>query len=90
MGWLRTLFLGDIGNRLDIADTERDISRLRGSLRSKRRKDASQDAAIQRLEHENDQLKLCVGSLVRLLVAKGHVSEQELVAIVDGIDDDEA
>ncbi len=90
MGWLRTLFLGDIGNQLDIADTERDISKLRGSLRSKRRKDASQDAAIQRLEHESDQLKLCVGSLVRLLVAKGHVSEQELVAIVDGIDDDEA
>ena len=29
MGWGRTLVLGDIGDRLDIADTEREISNLR-------------------------------------------------------------
>ena len=29
MGWGRTLFLGDIGNRLDIEDTERDIGSLK-------------------------------------------------------------
>ena len=28
MGWGRTLLLGDIGNRLDIEDTERDIAHL--------------------------------------------------------------
>ena len=34
MGWGRTLFLGDIGNRLDIEDTERDIHGLRRQLTS--------------------------------------------------------
>jgi hypothetical protein len=27
MGWGRTLLLGDIGNRLDIEDTEQDIAK---------------------------------------------------------------
>jgi hypothetical protein len=29
MGWMRTIFLGDIGNRLDIGDAEENISVLR-------------------------------------------------------------
>jgi hypothetical protein len=32
MGWGRTLLLGDIGNRLDIEDTERDIERLKREI----------------------------------------------------------
>lgn len=29
MGWLRTILLGDIGNRLDIEDSEQEIERLK-------------------------------------------------------------
>jgi hypothetical protein len=32
MGWGRTLLLGDIGNRLDIEDTEKDIELLKKDI----------------------------------------------------------
>jgi len=34
MGWGRTLLLGDIGNRLDIDDVEREIADLRRQMAS--------------------------------------------------------
>jgi len=89
MGWGRTLFLGDIGNRLDIADTERDVEGLRRRLRSKERSDQAQDKRLAELERENDQLKLYLASLIRLLVSKGTLSPDELAALVDGIDTDD-
>ena len=49
MGWARTLLLGDIGNRLDIADTEQDISGIHRELATKRHLDESQDDAIRRV-----------------------------------------
>ncbi len=39
MGWGRTLLLGDVGNRLDIGDCEREISSLRTKLRQKSKND---------------------------------------------------
>ncbi len=90
MGWGRTLFLGDIGNRLDIADTERDIQSIRGRLKSSMRVDQAQDMRLDNLEAENNQLKLYLASLARLLVAKGVLSEAELRSIVDIIDEDES
>ncbi len=89
MGWGRTLFLGDIGNRLDIADTERDVEGLRRRLQSKERSDQAQDKRLAELERENDQLKLYLASLIRLLVSKGTLSPDELAALVDGIDTDD-
>lgn len=88
MGWGRTLLLGDIGNRLDIADTERDLHGLRSRLLAKDHTDQSQDKRLRALEHENDQLKLYLASLMRLLVSKGVVSEEEIAAFVDFIDED--
>ena len=89
MGWGRTLLLGDIGNRLDIADTERDIASLRSRLQSKAGTDQAQDKRLEALESENDQLKLYLASLIRLLVSKGTVSHDELAAFVDIIEPDE-
>ncbi|MHC4846536.1 MAG: hypothetical protein ACYTCU_10305 [Planctomycetota bacterium] len=89
MGWGRTLLLGDIGNRLDIADTERDISSLRSRMKSKSSVDWAQDKRIKVLEAENDQLKLYLASLIRLLVGKGTLSQSELSAFVELIDTDE-
>jgi len=86
MGWGRTFLLGDIGNRLDIADAEREIEGIRSRLRQSRTADESQDLRLERLERENDELKLSLASLVRLLVAKDVVTQAELarfVAIID-------
>lgn len=67
MGWLRTLVLGDIGNRLDIADTEEQIrklhARLRKAQREKNSTDASQDAEIAELRGQVAQLELTIGVL---------------------------
>ncbi len=93
MGWLRTLLLGDIGNRLDIADTEYDIARLRQNVRrknrAKNRTDEAQDQRLADLEGENEQLKVYLASLVRLLVSKGTLSPEELASFVDVIDPEE-
>ncbi len=86
MGWGRTLLLGDIGNRLDIADTEEDISRIRRELGSSGRRDASQDRKIRELETENMELKLYLSSLIRILANKNVITHDELNRMVCLID----
>lgn len=86
MGWGRTFLLGDIGNRLDIEDTERSIRELRRESRTQEHVDRAQNQRLEALEDENDQLKLYVASLVQLLVGKGIVSTAEVRAFVDVID----
>jgi hypothetical protein len=86
MGWGRTLLLGDVGNRLDIEDTERDIANLKSEIAGSFRRDMSQDEIVRKLITENAQLKLYFASLVRLLIRKGSISKDELAAVVDAVD----
>jgi hypothetical protein len=86
MGWGRTLLLGDIGNRLDIADTEEDIDRLRREIDGAYKKDLSQDQRIDALQAENGELKLYLVAVLRLLTAKGAISTEELTAMVHAVD----
>ena len=88
MGWGRTLLLGDIGNRLDIGDTECDIKAMRRRLKRKRSHDLAQDQRLDALEAENEELKLYLASLLRLLVARRVLAEEELAAFVALIDAD--
>jgi hypothetical protein len=88
MGWGRTLLLGDIGNRLDIADTERDLKTLRSRLRAKGGVDTDQNKRIEQLQRDNGQLQLYLASLIRLLVAKGVLSQAEIDSFVEVIDDE--
>lgn len=88
MGWGRTLLLGDVGNRLDIEDCERDISSLRRSLDENSRVDVGQDEELRSLRKEVDELKLCISSLTRILTAKGVVAEADLNRFARVIDDD--
>jgi hypothetical protein len=86
MGWGRTLLLGDVGNRLDIADAEREITNLKNEIAESYRKDMSQDELIQKLVRENAELKLYLASLTRLLMKKGAISREELQAVVQAVD----
>jgi len=86
MGWGRTLLLGDIGNRLDIEDTERDIANLKREIAGAFNKDMSQDEMIRQLAVEDAQLKLYFVALVRLLARKGSISREELQAVVAAVD----
>ena len=87
MGWGRTLLLGDVGNRLDIADTERDIATLKHELSRKQQLDQSQDQSLRALQQENRELQLYLAALLRLLVSKDVVTREELASFVDLIDE---
>lgn len=86
MGWARTLLLGDIGNRLDIDDVEQDVESVKRHLQDQRAIDYSQDEALRRLQKENDDLKLCLSGLLRLLVSKNVVTTEELNRFVNLVD----
>ncbi len=86
MGWGRTLLLGDIGNRLDIEDTERDIARLKREIAGSFSKDMSQDRQIDMLITETAELKLYLASVIRLMTAKGLISPDELQGMVRAVD----
>jgi hypothetical protein len=86
MGWGRTLLLGDVGNRLDIGDCEKMIAELYRDAANKNRVNTNQDSDIQKLQFENEQLKLYLVSLVRLLITKGVIEEDEFRRFVDIID----
>ena len=86
MGWARTLFLGDSGNRLDISDCEKEIKSLRRRFNVKHDCDRHQDIRIQTLEIENSELKLYLATIIRLLIAKEVFTKNEFARFVDIID----
>ena len=86
MGWGRTLLLGDIGNRLDIEDTERDIARLKREMDGVFRNDMSQDEKLEMLVRENAELKLYLAAVVRLLLSEGTISKAKLEKMVEILD----
>jgi 6-phosphogluconate dehydrogenase (decarboxylating) len=89
MGWGRTLFLGDIGNRLDIADAERDIRSLKHELDAATRGRTSQDELVSALSAENAELKLYLASIVRLLIERGTLSREDIERMVATIDEED-
>ena len=64
IGWGRTLLLGDVGNRLDTEDLEKEVSHLKRELDSVYRLKMSQADMIVQLFQENAQLKRDVVSLI--------------------------
>jgi hypothetical protein len=74
---------GDWGQNAAILEHEDRIARMRRSLAQTWGKDMDQDAQIAALWRENQDLKVGVASLVRLLLAKGVVSEDEVGELVE-------
>lgn len=86
MGWGRTLLLGDVGNRLDIGDCERDIQRMKSEVGEAARVNWDQSERIRRLEKENGEIKLYLAAFARLLISKGVCTREELLKLVEIID----
>ena len=84
MGWGRYLLLGDLGQQLDLADQRDEIESLRDELR--RNRAGSQTGDLARLQAENDELRLYLAAIVRLLTSKGVIRKEELQKVVDAID----
>jgi hypothetical protein len=86
MGWGRMLLLGNVGQQLDIHDAEAGLAALRQGMQSAARADADLSRRLDLLAAENAELKLYLAAVVRLLVAKGTVTDAELRRIVDALD----
>jgi hypothetical protein len=86
MGWMRTLMLGDIGNRLDIGDCESSIDSVSRRLQENERMNLSQEARVRKIEAENDEAKLWLATIVRVLIAKNVITKDELMRLADAID----
>jgi multidrug resistance efflux pump len=86
MGWARTLLLGDIGNRLDIADAEAGIASLQRAHDRADRELESRERDITVLKQELGRQKLAIQALTRFLIEKGVVATAELDDFIAQID----
>jgi hypothetical protein len=80
MGWGRMFLLGDFGQQMDIQDMKRQVD-------DQQSRDMSQDQQIAALWRENQELKLAVATLTRVLVAKGALTQEDVAQIGHAIED---
>ena len=86
MGLGRALLLGDLGLCMDISDVAKSVDSLRGNIADGWKRDVSLRKATERLFEENARLKLYFVAIVRLLTAKGVITNEELRQIVEAVD----
>ena len=80
------MLLGNVGQQLDIGDLENAVNEMRGEVAGKEQLDREQGQDIAQLKQENQELKLYLATLIRLLVGKGVVKQEEVAAIVSAIE----
>ena len=74
MGWGRMLLLGNIGQQMDLDDHEADLASLKRRLERSTLKLGQAGEELERLRAENDELKLYLAAVFRILLAKNIVS----------------
>jgi cell shape-determining protein MreC len=72
------LLLGNVGQQLDIGDLNNAIAGMQNAFVNNRDLDREQGRAIQQLQQENQELKLYLATLLRLLVARGVLRADEV------------
>jgi hypothetical protein len=86
MGWGRMMLLGNVGQQLDIDDLGKAVEDMRTAYAQTRNLDQEQEKSIEDLRSENHELKLYLATLLRLLVAKGVLRQEEVDATVQAIE----
>jgi hypothetical protein len=86
MGWGQLVVLDDIGQQHDLAEHIAEIGVLRQRLNKTATRQASVADELRRLAVENNELKLYVSTIFRLLLDKEIVTLQEVEALVSAID----
>lgn len=89
MGWGRMMLLGNIGQQMDIGDLNKAIAEMQSASLENRQTDLKQELGIAGLRRENRELKMYLATVIRLLVAKGVLSADEMRAVVQAIEPDE-
>ncbi len=80
------LFLGNVGQQLDIGDIESSIGEMQSAFLENQQVDLKQQRSIAELQRENQELKLYLATVVRLLVSKGVLKQEEVEATVNAIE----
>ena len=86
MGWGRMLLMGNVGQQLDIGDLNSAIAGMQSSVAENLQVDREQGRSIELLHRENQELKLYLATLIRLLVAKGVLQQEEVETTVRAIE----
>jgi len=86
MGWGRMMLLGNVGQQLDIEDVGRAVGELQRFMDQTGNLDRQQERSIDDLRRENHELKLYLATLVKLLVAKGVIRQEEVDAAVQAVE----
>jgi hypothetical protein len=81
---------GQAGQQLDGEKILQDIDTMRQTMKNSfslsECVDREQDAKIEMLASENTTLKLCLATLIKLLVSKQVLTTEEIRALVKGLD----
>ena len=86
MGWGRMLLMGNVGQQLDIGDLEGSIKEMQSAVLENQNVDLKQARSIEELRRENQDLKLYLATLIRLLVSKRVLKPEEVEATVNAIE----
>jgi hypothetical protein len=86
MGWGRWLLLDDLGQQHDLGEHLAEINILQQRLNKTTKGQASVVDELCRLIAENNELKLYVSTIFRLLLDKGMVTLEEVESLVSAID----
>jgi hypothetical protein len=86
MGWGRMLLLGNVGQQLDIGDLSGEIAGMQSAILENQNVDLEQAQSIALLRRENQDLKLYLATLMRLLVSKGVLKQEEVETTVGAIE----
>jgi hypothetical protein len=79
MGWMRTLFMGQIGQNLAIEELEERLNQMRAEETPAAR---TQEQQIKDLQEETHKLKVRLAALIKLLVAKNLLTAQEIASMI--------
>ena len=86
MGWGRMMLLGNVGQQLDIQDLENAINQMQADVAQAQNLERTEEQSIDELRSENHELKLYLATLVKLLVAKGVIRQEEVDTAVQAIE----
>lgn len=82
----RMLLLGNVRQQLDITELGGVVTEMQNAFLENQRTDLDQARSIAALRRENEELKLYLATLIRLLVARGALRADEVEAAVRAIE----
>jgi hypothetical protein len=71
---------------MDLPDHQAEIENLKEQLRSRPDVPASVEQRLERLQRDNDELKLYLAAVIRLLVARKLATPDDMRALVAAVD----